>query len=717
MTDQSLIDRIVAGTTYGIISRYYTASIPGPPSSLVIKDLTPAEIQYFLLYWKANTTASELKSISVVVAEEIGPGFASRYRAEPHISMFQYLNNCDDGLIYFASNSDIVDPPPRCAIVFRDSMYLDGTFDRFGSVVNDIIRLTCEVSGYEDRNISLRVSDQIKLVLSTTSPIIPLRTFIRFCYHTTLKIYEHGVLCPPQEIDRIVGQYLSELGYFPDEYWLTDPSAESVKLRLSHNFHHVYLADISGVAVDRSTISYRCHKIHFMDSSGKIYPPDDQRRWRILTEEYSRNPSMSIRKRIPFHIIHQVLANTSIFSPQGENSYSDADEAIPDTDPFAFETEGDHTSTTDDQDQAGVLESDNMNRQPGSLSLEELSKRYRLIIETYDEFGISVLPTEPLTEGFDEGPASILYRVRPGTGVDVKKIQGKADALKLALKLKSDQNIVFMIDEGYVNIDVPKSETDRYFVTATDLWSKWLFSDHILSVPLGLDSLGNVVDINFSSSNSPHLLIAGTTGSGKSEALNTILNGFVNYYNPTQLRLLLVDPKGTELNQFENSPFIEGDIGWDGADALKLLQHAVKQMDLRYARFKEAKQRSLQDYNSSVDSGLRLPWWLLVLDEYADLTSNGEVKKKIEALLKRLAQKARAAGIHVVIATQKPSVDVINSNLRSNLPAQLALRVKSHTESRVIMDEIGAEALNGKGDAFLKCEGRMTRIQCAKTTP
>jgi DNA phosphorothioation-dependent restriction protein DptH len=208
-------------------------------------------------------------------------------------------------------------------------------------------------------------------------------------------------------------------------------------------------------------------------------------------------------------------------------------------------------------------------------------------------------------------------------------------------------------------------------------------------------------------------LIGGTTGSGKSEALNTILSGLTHKYSAQELRLLLIDPKGTELESYENIEHLEGSIGMDDEDACELLDGAVEEMQSRYKLLKSERSRTIAEYNAKVSQDRRIPWWLIVLDEYADLTSDPDAKKKIEASLKRLAQKARAAGIHVIIATQKPSAEVISTNLRSNLPAQLALKVKSGTESRVIMDELGAETLNGKGDAFLKSEGKLTRVQCA----
>ena len=136
-------------------------------------------------------------------------------------------------------------------------------------------------------------------------------------------------------------------------------------------------------------------------------------------------------------------------------------------------------------------------------------------------------------------------------------------------------------------------------------------------------------------------------------------------------------------------------------------------MQLRYSRFKDAKVKNIMSFNEVVAPEDRFPWHVVVLDEYADLTSNPDDRKKIEGLLKRLAQKARAAGIHVIVATQKPSAEIISTSIRSNLPAQLALRVKSPLDSRIIMDETGAETLAGKGDAFFNNGKTITMVQAA----
>jgi energy-coupling factor transporter ATP-binding protein EcfA2 len=350
------------------------------------------------------------------------------------------------------------------------------------------------------------------------------------------------------------------------------------------------------------------------------------------------------------------------------------------------------------------------------MNVAVLRHMYDEILGCFASHNVSVFAAST-EDAFIEGPASVLFKVRPGNGVDPKKLFEKTQALKLRLELEQDQNVTFNIDMGFVTIDVPKRLEHRYFVNAADMWRRWIAPAGALSVPIGEDTSGQLVCINFSSPNSPHLLVAGTTGSGKSEALNTILFGLVQNFAPSQLRLLLVDPKGTELLAFDQSAYLLRDIGWDDTDALDLLKQAVAEMQRRYMLFRERKTKSLVDFNSTASAQEKLPWWLVVLDEYADLTHDPQAKKDIEQELKRLAQKARAAGIHVIIATQKPSADVISTNLRSNLPAQLSLRVKSGTESRVVLDEAGAENLNGKGDALLKSDGRLTRVQCARVEP
>lgn len=370
-------------------------------------------------------------------------------------------------------------------------------------------------------------------------------------------------------------------------------------------------------------------------------------------------------------------------------------------------------------------ESSNSNEKPSAettkpstrkkMPVEELQAIYQQIIDCYYSHKITLLKADNV-EPYIEGPASILFRVGLNLGDKPENVFAKSQSLKLALKLGQEQNVGFGIDKGCITIDVPKSQEQRYFVDQNDIWPNWQRPENALEVPLGEDRFGEVIKLNFSSSNCPHLLIGGTTGSGKSEALNTILYGMVEHYSSDELKLMLIDPKGTELNDFERYSHLIGRIGFDDEDAIVLLTQAVEEMQTRYAQFKSKGVRSLPDYNAKVSKEERIPWWILVLDEYADLTSDKEMKKDIEAELKRLAQKARAAGIHLIIATQKPSGDVISTNLRSNLPAQLALRVKNGTESRVILDEQGAEVLNGKGDAYLKSEGKLVRIQCARVS-
>jgi hypothetical protein len=344
------------------------------------------------------------------------------------------------------------------------------------------------------------------------------------------------------------------------------------------------------------------------------------------------------------------------------------------------------------------------------LAEEELRDRYNKVLDVFARHKVDVIAPE--SEMWKEGPGFYIFRFIPSPGVTVDKLINRRDEIFLALALPSGFSILTRKDRGAVLFEIPKIDEEKFGIDAKNLWRQCPVDPQRLIAPLGADIEGHPVTIDLSSADSPHLLVAGTTGSGKSVALDTILKGLVRY-DKSALRLRLVDPKGTELVDFEDDPHLDGVIGMDAADAIEILEETVEEMATRYKDMKAIRARKLVEYNSNVDKADQKPWIVIVLDEYADLTSDPDEKKQIESLLKRLTQKARAAGIHVIAATQRPSADVISTTIRSNFPAQLALRVKSATDSRIILDETGAEALAGQGDAFLHTAKGTVRLQVA----
>lgn len=495
---------------------------------------------------------------------------------------------------------------------------------------------------------------------------------------------------------------------------IADLRSESIQLRDVNGVYSACLWDSEGENLERSdedgVTVLRSTRYHLVDYA--------QRRDRLIVREAATEPTSELSRQISavneLPDLPSQQSQPTLGSLGTENHATSSVEAAD-----ALRLGELHAVPAKPVDEHG-LQSENrseVHQHSRGMSSQVLRRLYEEILGCFAVHGISVAAAHEEDQSFIEGPASILFKVRPGPGVDPRKLTEKTSALKLVLQLEQDQNVTFNIDRGFVTIDVPKRAEQRYYVDAVDTWGRWIRPSDALVVPIGEDRFGQLVELNFSSSNSPHLLVAGTTGSGKSEALNTILFGLTRHYSSTELRLMLVDPKGTELAPFDGSSYLEGSIGWDDADSIVLLKTAVEEMQRRYLMFREAGKRSLSEFNAASCVEDRLPWWLVVLDEYADLTHDPQAKKEIEAELKRLAQKARAAGIHVIIATQKPSAEVISTNLRSNLPAQLALRVKSATESRVVIDEAGAENLNGKGDGLLKADGRLIRVQCSRVDP
>ena len=392
--------------------------------------------------------------------------------------------------------------------------------------------------------------------------------------------------------------------------------------------------------------------------------------------------------------------------------------------PEVDKPEVDEDVVDSDVEDKPVVEINQMQRIPR----EKLEGQYARLLGLLSNNKIIAFEPDDGDDHIIEGPASILFRLNLEDGEKPKKLADLADQFHIAFKLEQDQKVRIYSHIGSVYIDIPKQEKDRYFIdAATDLWKKWKRPAEGLTVPLGVDQYKKIVEFSFSNSSSPHLLVGGTTGGGKSEALYTILSGLLKYYNPDELKLILIDPKQVELNNFAQGSYkkylLESDppIGYTTPHAIQSLEECIEEMARRQNILSEASNsgrysgdiKDITSYNKAVENESRLPWWLIVMDEYYDLISDNENKKNLENQIKKLASKARAVGIHIIITTQQPTVEVVSTVIRANLPAQLALKVNRHTNSTVIMGETGAECLNEKGDAYLKVGAKLRRLQIA----
>jgi DNA segregation ATPase FtsK/SpoIIIE-like protein len=353
------------------------------------------------------------------------------------------------------------------------------------------------------------------------------------------------------------------------------------------------------------------------------------------------------------------------------------------------------------------------------ISKKEISTIYSSVYAKLNAINVPIKKDMPADINFIEGPTFYKLEIRPEPSTTLRKIVNAGQELNLALQLNAGQEVRIFQDKGKIWVEVPKQDHQKFIVTTEYLWAAYQKSDEF-GIPFGMDVDGTVVKINFSSSNSPHLLLAGTTGSGKSVVLDTLIHGAVHFYEPSELNIFLIDPKGNELIGFQKLPHVPQKNGKTSADAIALLERCVQEMEDRYTAFVSddlpAAAKDITRYNKMItDSIKRIPRWLVVLDEYSDLLDEDpNNRSSIETLLRRLAQKARAAGIHVILATQKPLASVVSSVIRANLPAVIALKVRTAVDSRVILDESGAETLAGNGDSLYKNgTGDILRVQCA----
>ena len=317
----------------------------------------------------------------------------------------------------------------------------------------------------------------------------------------------------------------------------------------------------------------------------------------------------------------------------------------------------------------------------------DTEKMARLIEEKFREFRIEGRVVNAVV-----GPIITRYEFEPAPGVKISTIQKLADDLALRLKVQNVRIVAPLPGKGLVGIEVPNPRRKIVYFRKLVKDENFRKLKHPLNFIIGVEPDGTPRYENLAKM--PHLLIAGTTGSGKSVAINTILASFLMKNTPDTLRLLLIDPKMVELTSYEGIPHLLMPIVKDRKYASKVLKMAVSWMEYRYRLLAQVGAKGLESYNRKVKN--KLPYIVIVIDEFADLIMTQG--KEVEEPLARLAQMARAVGIHLIVATQRPSVDVITGVIKANFPVRIAFRVPSKHDSRTILDTVGAERLLGKGD-------------------
>ncbi|UCH23881.1 MAG: DNA translocase FtsK 4TM domain-containing protein [Deltaproteobacteria bacterium] len=352
---------------------------------------------------------------------------------------------------------------------------------------------------------------------------------------------------------------------------------------------------------------------------------------------------------------------------------------------------------------------------PSATDHQNLRMQSMLLEKKLEDFGVrgKVVAISP-------GPVITTFEYEPASGVKINKIVSLTDDLALALRATSIRIVAPIPGKAAVGIEIPNAVREMVRFKEIVVSAAFVKSKSILPLCLGKDIVGSpvVTELN----RMPHLLIAGATGTGKSVALNAMICSFLYKSNPNQVKLIIVDPKRIELSTYDGIPHLITPVVTDVKKATNALYWAVREMEHRYELLSEKKARNINQYNRKIEkedkpssdaSTQKLPYIVIVIDELADLML--AASRDVELALTRLAQMARAAGIHLILATQRPSVDVLTGIIKANFPTRLSFQVSSKTDSRTIIDSNGAENLLGSGDMLFLPPGtaKLQRIHGA----
>ncbi len=416
-------------------------------------------------------------------------------------------------------------------------------------------------------------------------------------------------------------------------------------------------------------------------------PPVDMETGEILTEEAVQNlPPIPEEKWVEPEII---LPQTELKFPEQEDDSDDEDVQVDFSAKEALEYK---------LPSLQLFAPD----KPKDQSKEKkiVRENIKILEATFASFGIKVT-----VERAEIGPSVTKYEVKPAVGVRVNRISNLSDDLALALAAKDVRIEAPIPGKSLIGIEVPNS--DIATVSFRELWEQsQTKSENFLEIPLGKAVNGTARA--FDLSKMPHLLVAGSTGSGKSVAVNGIIASILMKARPDQVKFMMVDPKMVELSVYNDIPHLLIPVVTNPRKASKALQKVVDEMENRYELFAKVGVRNIAGFNAKVEEfnsqseykQIPLPFIVVIVDELADLMM--VASKEVEDAIIRLGQKARAAGIHMILATQRPSVDVISGLIKANVPSRVAFAVSSGTDSRTILDENGAEKLLGRGDMLFK---------------
>ena len=348
-------------------------------------------------------------------------------------------------------------------------------------------------------------------------------------------------------------------------------------------------------------------------------------------------------------------------------------------------------------------------KQTGGITRSELEQTENKLMQTLRDFGI-----DATLVGASVGPIVTRYEISPSKGVRVSKITSLSDDIALSLAATSIRIEAPIPGKAAVGIEVPNKKKSTVYIKELLDSEEFINAKNPLTVALGRDISGNLVYGDLS--DMPHLLVAGATGSGKSVCINTILMSILYKADPSEVKLILIDPKVVELEVYNKIPHLIVPVVSNPKKAAGALQWAVNEMERRYNLFFGVNVRNVKGYNDYAEKHAdvceKIPQIVIVIDELADLMM--VCAKEVEDYIVRLCQKARAAGIYLIIATQRPSVNVVTGLIKANVPSRIAFAVTSQIDSRVILDGSGAEKLLGKGDMLFKGRtmGTALRIQC-----